>query len=197
MKADVNGFPSPISMHLRMYSVVDVNHLRYSTDVTAKMSAISSRRNALLTTGILVIVLSVAMPATYAGNTDPHVTGTGSGTYRGPLIVISCATMGFPANITFTATQKGFTAPWLGMWTISGPPDFTWASGNITNGVASTGSITLTGFETGGHCFGNFNGPTPSIVLSTNCGTPSTITWSSDIGETGTFTGSTHCGFPK
>jgi hypothetical protein len=108
------------------------------------------------------------------------------------------------ADIAFTATQKGMTAPWLGTWIITDPFGGTLASGSITSpgtSMAITGTFVLTGVETFGCLRNAFPGGflgigTDNIVIRGTCGTSSTIDFTSDFLEAGSFTGSTHCGFP-
>ena len=132
------------------------------------------------------------MPTAYANlNADPHVTGSGTGSYQS-----TCEN--FPANIAFTATQKGFTEPWLGTLIITdASTGSTLASGTIFSAFSpGSNAIDFIGSE----AFGCHPSNVDSVTIFASCGTSSAIFFSNAAPakptDVGSFTGSTHCGFP-
>ena len=137
------------------------NHMSFGEN----LSGIKSRRTiALLTTGLLLMVLSAAMPAAYADIiSDPKVSGSGNG-----LWTASCTGPSNAAAIQFDA--KGGIPAAHGNWaiTIAVVTGIFTFSGTINSVSAppQANTYTLTGIQPASMC-----GPSGTITISGLCGT--------------------------
>ena len=151
-----------------------------------KLSAIKSNKKiVLLTMASILLVLSVAIPATYAERTDPRVIGFGTGTYRN----CSPLSTGFSASIAFSARMSR-NGVWSGTWTVTNKTGATQSSGTVTSGALTDHmSYFLNGPETSGCA-------APGMAaIAGNCGTGVTILFATGnpFGEHGNFTGNVKC----